>query len=101
MLVPAGLYLCFKDATDAKYFLALYGATAVYFAGVMVCTGCPVNTGRRLYYAENNILISFLTSFIGHWLHTFFILLNGTYEKWFCKNIRNTQGITSLSAIEV
>lgn len=37
MLVPAGLYLCFKDATDAKYFLALYGATAVYFAGVMVC----------------------------------------------------------------
>lgn len=36
MLVPAGLYLCFKDATDAKYFLALYGATAVYFAGVMV-----------------------------------------------------------------
>ncbi|XP_066258601.1 dolichyl-diphosphooligosaccharide--protein glycosyltransferase subunit STT3A [Euwallacea similis] len=36
MLIPAGLYLCFKDATDAKFFLALYGATAVYFAGVMV-----------------------------------------------------------------
>ncbi|KAL1513173.1 hypothetical protein ABEB36_002618 [Hypothenemus hampei] len=36
MLIPAGLYLCFKDPTDAKFFLALYGATAVYFAGVMV-----------------------------------------------------------------
>ncbi|XP_030747974.1 dolichyl-diphosphooligosaccharide--protein glycosyltransferase subunit STT3A [Sitophilus oryzae] len=36
MLLPAGLYLCFKDPSDAKFFLALYGATAVYFAGVMV-----------------------------------------------------------------
>ncbi|XP_050308354.1 dolichyl-diphosphooligosaccharide--protein glycosyltransferase subunit STT3A [Anthonomus grandis grandis] len=36
MLIPPGLYLCFKDPTDSKYFLALYGATAVYFAGVMV-----------------------------------------------------------------
>ncbi|KAH1004655.1 dolichyl-diphosphooligosaccharide--protein glycosyltransferase subunit STT3A [Dendroctonus ponderosae] len=36
MLLPAGLYLCFKDPSDSKFFLALYGATAVYFAGVMV-----------------------------------------------------------------
>ncbi|XP_076255373.1 catalytic subunit 3A of the oligosaccharyltransferase complex [Rhynchophorus ferrugineus] len=36
MLLPAGLYMCFKEPTDARFFLALYGATAVYFAGVMV-----------------------------------------------------------------
>ncbi|XP_060518289.1 dolichyl-diphosphooligosaccharide--protein glycosyltransferase subunit STT3A isoform X2 [Cylas formicarius] len=35
-LFPAGLYFCFKRLTDTNIFLILYGASSVYFAGVMV-----------------------------------------------------------------
>eukprot|EP00742_Colponemidia_sp_Colp-10_P002221 GILJ01002375.1.p1 GENE.GILJ01002375.1~~GILJ01002375.1.p1 ORF type:complete len:708 (+),score=115.24 GILJ01002375.1:49-2172(+) len=35
-MLPAGMYFCFKDMTDASIFLILYGVTSIYFAGVMV-----------------------------------------------------------------
>ncbi|XP_043473491.1 dolichyl-diphosphooligosaccharide--protein glycosyltransferase subunit STT3A [Leptopilina heterotoma] len=35
-LFPAGLYFCFSKLTDSNIFLILYGATSLYFAGVMV-----------------------------------------------------------------
>lgn len=35
-LFPAGLYFCFKELTDAKIFIIMYGITSIYFAGVMV-----------------------------------------------------------------
>ncbi|CAH1773412.1 unnamed protein product [Owenia fusiformis] len=35
-LFPAGLYFCFTKLTDANIFIILYGATSIYFAGVMV-----------------------------------------------------------------
>lgn len=36
MLMPIGFVLCFRPLSDASLFLVLYGATAVYFSGVMV-----------------------------------------------------------------
>ena len=36
LLMPAGLVSCFRPLTPASLFLILYGATAVYFSGVMV-----------------------------------------------------------------
>jgi len=36
LLMPAGLYFCFKNLTDGSIFVILYGITSVYFAGVMV-----------------------------------------------------------------
>ncbi|KAK0402678.1 hypothetical protein QR680_016471 [Steinernema hermaphroditum] len=33
---PAGLYYCFKNLTDGRIFIILYGITTVYFTGVMV-----------------------------------------------------------------
>ncbi|KAF7493609.1 Dolichyl-diphosphooligosaccharide--protein glycosyltransferase subunit STT3A [Sarcoptes scabiei] len=35
-LFPVGLYFCFKQLTDYNVFIILYGATSIYFAGVMV-----------------------------------------------------------------
>jgi len=35
-MFPAGLYFCFKELTDAKIFIIMYGITSIYFAGVMV-----------------------------------------------------------------
>ncbi|RWS30280.1 dolichyl-diphosphooligosaccharide--protein glycosyltransferase subunit STT3A-like protein [Leptotrombidium deliense] len=35
-LFPVGLYLCFKQLSDANIFIVLYGLTSIYFAGVMV-----------------------------------------------------------------
>lgn len=35
-MIPAGMYFCFKQPTDANIFVILYAITAVYFAGVMV-----------------------------------------------------------------
>lgn len=35
-LFPSGLYFCFSKLTDSNIFLILYGATSLYFAGVMV-----------------------------------------------------------------
>jgi asparagine N-glycosylation enzyme membrane subunit Stt3 len=35
-LMPVGFILCFLPLTDGSLFLVLYGATAVYFSGVMV-----------------------------------------------------------------
>jgi len=35
-MFPAGLYFCFKKLTDANIFIIMYGATSIYFAGVMV-----------------------------------------------------------------
>jgi dolichyl-diphosphooligosaccharide--protein glycosyltransferase len=35
-LFPAGMYYCFKDLTDAKIFIIMYGVCSLYFAGVMV-----------------------------------------------------------------
>jgi dolichyl-diphosphooligosaccharide--protein glycosyltransferase len=35
-LLPAGLYFCFRNLTDANIFAILYGVTSVYFSGVMV-----------------------------------------------------------------
>eukprot|EP00871_Galdieria_phlegrea_P004200 jgi/Galph1/4781/GphlegSOOS_G3459.1 len=36
MLIPAGIYFCFRDINDGTIFLVLYGTFAAYFAGVMV-----------------------------------------------------------------
>lgn len=36
LLMPAGLVSCFRPLTPVSLFLILYGATAVYFSGVMV-----------------------------------------------------------------
>src|SRR5699024_9302215 len=36
MLVPAGIFYCIRDATDATIFAVLYGTTSIYFSGVMV-----------------------------------------------------------------
>eukprot|EP00250_Pteridium_aquilinum_P014677 c22137_g2_i1 orf=275-2479(+) len=36
ILIPAGLYFCFKRLTDATIFIIIYGLTSLYFAGVMV-----------------------------------------------------------------
>jgi len=36
ILMPAGMYFCFKGLTDANIFIVTYGITSVYFAGVMV-----------------------------------------------------------------
>eukprot|EP00271_Cylindrocystis_brebissonii_P003388 TRINITY_DN142_c0_g2_i1.p1 TRINITY_DN142_c0_g2~~TRINITY_DN142_c0_g2_i1.p1 ORF type:complete len:739 (+),score=134.60 TRINITY_DN142_c0_g2_i1:319-2535(+) len=36
ILVPAGLYFCFRRLTDASVFLIIYALTSLYFAGVMV-----------------------------------------------------------------
>lgn len=35
-LMPLGLYVCFKNLTDANLFLVTYGIFAAYFSGVMV-----------------------------------------------------------------
>jgi len=35
-LMPAGMYFCFKNLTDANIFIICYGITSVYFSGVMV-----------------------------------------------------------------
>ena len=35
-LFPTGLYYCFKELSNAKIFLVLYGVFSLYFAGVMV-----------------------------------------------------------------
>ena len=35
-MFPVGLYVCFSKLTDANVFIILYGATSIYFAGVMV-----------------------------------------------------------------
>lgn len=40
LLAPLGLIACFRPMTDASLFLILYGVTAVYFSGVMVCYLC-------------------------------------------------------------
>lgn len=40
LFVPAGLIVCFTRRSDGALFLILYGCTAVYFSGVMVCTAC-------------------------------------------------------------
>lgn len=79
MLVPAGLYLCFKDATDAKYFLALYGATAVYFAGVMVCYDYCIAFSLLLGYDLRNNF-QHLVTFITHMLfcNKLLVKMNGT-----------------------
>eukprot|EP01007_Sphenomonas_quadrangularis_P002788 NODE_470_length_1449_cov_141.001429_g351_i0.p1 GENE.NODE_470_length_1449_cov_141.001429_g351_i0~~NODE_470_length_1449_cov_141.001429_g351_i0.p1 ORF type:complete len:414 (-),score=171.58 NODE_470_length_1449_cov_141.001429_g351_i0:206-1399(-) len=34
--MPAGLYYCYRDLTDASLFLIVYGLTITYFAGIMV-----------------------------------------------------------------
>jgi dolichyl-diphosphooligosaccharide--protein glycosyltransferase len=36
ILFPVGLYICFRDMTEASIFLILYGMLSVYFSGVMV-----------------------------------------------------------------
>jgi dolichyl-diphosphooligosaccharide--protein glycosyltransferase len=36
LFVPAGLVSCLRARNDGCVFLALYGATALYFSGVMV-----------------------------------------------------------------
>ena len=36
MLIPAGLYHCFKDLTDGKIFLIVVAVTSVYLSAVMV-----------------------------------------------------------------
>ncbi|KAL0481279.1 oligosaccharide transferase STT3 subunit [Acrasis kona] len=36
ILFPVGLYVCFRDLTEASIFLILYGMLSVYFSGVMV-----------------------------------------------------------------
>ncbi|XP_069106727.1 dolichyl-diphosphooligosaccharide--protein glycosyltransferase subunit STT3A isoform X2 [Argopecten irradians] len=35
-MFPVGLYFCFSHLTDANIFIIMYGATSIYFAGVMV-----------------------------------------------------------------
>jgi len=35
-LMPAGMYFCFRNLSDANIFIVCYGITSVYFAGVMV-----------------------------------------------------------------
>eukprot|EP01050_Picozoa_sp_SAG11_P020167 SAG11_NODE_3354_length_2506_cov_0.999585_2_plen_186_part_00 len=35
-LFPVGMYYCFKNLTDGKIFIVMYGMFSVYFAGVMV-----------------------------------------------------------------
>ena len=42
LLMPAGLVSCFRPLTPASLFLILYGATAVYFSGVMVRPHCSL-----------------------------------------------------------
>lgn len=37
LFVPAGIISCFTRRSDGALFLILYGVTAVYFSGVMVC----------------------------------------------------------------
>lgn len=36
LLVPVGFYHCLREISDGTLFLVLYGATAMYFAGIMV-----------------------------------------------------------------
>eukprot|EP01004_Peranema_trichophorum_P009453 NODE_819_length_2332_cov_40.947488_g697_i0.p1 GENE.NODE_819_length_2332_cov_40.947488_g697_i0~~NODE_819_length_2332_cov_40.947488_g697_i0.p1 ORF type:complete len:749 (-),score=96.71 NODE_819_length_2332_cov_40.947488_g697_i0:84-2075(-) len=35
-LAPAGLFICFRDISDASLFVCLYAITSCYFAGIMV-----------------------------------------------------------------
>lgn len=36
LLVPTGLYYCFKNINEGKIFLIVYALTTIYFSGVMV-----------------------------------------------------------------
>eukprot|EP00053_Salpingoeca_punica_P010928 m.97583 g.97583 ORF g.97583 m.97583 type:complete len:713 (-) comp15536_c0_seq2:374-2512(-) len=36
MMMPVGLYFCFRGLTNENVFIILYGITSVYFSGVMV-----------------------------------------------------------------
>ena len=65
MLAPAGLYYCYKKATDGMIFAAIYLVLAVYFAGVMVrlllvlAPAACVIGGVGLSYALHSLRKSF------------------------------------------